>query len=206
MPGAAGGRVSYQIFDDPFRHAVGAVDEARAARLADAFPRWMLRESSRMAGGGKTYRVRAQSVYDHGRWLVDRGPLGTEWSGFLDECLVPDRITDLAGLLDLPGVPGRIELRLTEYTGGGWMSRHTDRPDKAFSQLVYFSPGWHREWGGELALFGNETARAPARVLYPGGGNVVAFARSERSWHEVRPVRENAEAARRALLIHGYWE
>jgi hypothetical protein len=197
--------MSYRTFDDPFRHALGDLAPAAAAGLAEEFPRWILRESSRASGGDKTYRVRVRTVYDHGHWLVDQGTLGAGWSRFLGDCLAPARISELAGLLGLPQIPSRIELRLTEYTGGGWMSRHTDRPEKAFSQLVYLSPGWRPEWGGELALFASATAASAARVLYPGGGNVVAFPRSGRSWHEVRPVRAQAGAARRALLVHGYW-
>ena len=86
------------------------------------------------------------------------------------------------------------------------MSRHTDRPDKSFSQVIYLCPDWQPSWGGGLALYEGAESDSPSRVVYPSAGNSVAFARSERSWHEVLGVTPEARTPRRALLIHGYNE
>jgi len=58
--------------------------------------------------------------------------------------------------------------------------------------------------GSELYLYSSETGAGPAAVSVPGPGTSLAFARSDRSWHEVMVVSAQAPQPRRAVLVTGY--
>ena len=57
---------------------------------------------------------------------------------------------------------------------------------------------------GQVGMNGSGATHAWLQVFLPGAGTSLAFARTDRSWHEVLPVSEAAPAPRRALLLHGY--
>jgi hypothetical protein len=171
--------------------------------LLASFPDELLDLSQRAGGSDKTFRTSTVTMHLRGDWKVLPDRLPGCWAGLL-RYLASDRYTsELASLLRIPPGPVELELRLTSYPRGGWMSRHTDRPDKLFSHNIYLCPGWQPEWGGELRLYDSATS-APGAVFLPGAGTSVAFARSDRSWHEVMPVSEQAPRPRRAVLVHGY--
>ncbi|MFC7304493.1 2OG-Fe(II) oxygenase [Streptomyces monticola] len=201
-----------QLHQLPFPHAVfdpGALlAPATAARLAATFPAGLLRTAT-TAGqerrSDKTYAVNAFTLHHHGRTAPEADRLDDSWRRLTGELAAPDYGRRICKLLGLPDADITVELRLTEYVRGGWMSRHTDRPDKAFSQNIYLCPGWRPQWGGGLGLYAEPRQALPVRTFTPGGGNSLAFARSDDSWHEVFPVTAQARAPRRALLVHAYW-
>jgi len=171
--------------------------------LFDTFPAG-LNASRRLAGGDKTYQVRMGTLHLRGEWGPELAGLADGWRRLARQLVESDYRDELAALLGLGGSRIELELRLTEYASGGWMSRHTDRPDKLFSQNIYFCPGWRPDWGGGLALYAGAEDPEPVTVFAPGRGNSVAFARTDRSWHEVLPVEPGPHPPRRALLVHGY--
>lgn len=194
---------------EPFPHLRFAeragFTDAVLARLVEDFPIGApLTESTRHYGGDKVYEMRTVTVYHCGQWRPAADELAPRLRQFLAELVDSDYRHRLAGLLGLPVGPVDLEVRLSAYPRGGWLSRHTDRPDKLFSQNIYLCPGWRPEWGGDLALHTGEHVHEPAAVFTPGAGNALAFARSDRSWHEVRPVSPLAEYPRRTVLVHGY--
>lgn len=198
-----------EIADHPFRHVCFGEDDglsaAEVALLLEAFPGAdALAGSRRTAGGDKTYSVRTATVHDSGRWTPVLDELHPRWQGFLRQLVDSDYRHRLAALLGLPPGPVELEVRLAEYPRGGWMSRHTDRPEKLFSQNIYLCPGWRPDWGGGLALYADEHDPDPVTVFVPGAGNSLAFARTDRSWHEVLPVSPAAPTPRRTVLVHGY--
>jgi Rps23 Pro-64 3,4-dihydroxylase Tpa1-like proline 4-hydroxylase len=198
--------MGYRAVDDPFRHLIGSeLSVGDVNLLVSLFPGHLLHDTARSANGDKTYQVRARTAYDQGVWTLGPDEIAPEWWYFLNRFVQGRRVAGIAEMLELPASPYRVELRLTEYAASGWMSRHTDRPDKAFSWIVYLATSWRRSWGGELALYADPASACPAAAIWPGPGTSVAFARSDHSWHEVRPVSASAEQPRRALLIHGYW-
>ncbi|MFR9770769.1 2OG-Fe(II) oxygenase [Nocardia sp. SC052] len=195
--------------DKPFPHLVFAEDtlltRAEADQLTATFPHWSaLTSSTRTQGSDKSYSMNTLLLHDRGRWLVRLEQLPDCWSNLLSG-LVESSYRDWL-VSRLCGTHDRVELevRLSEYPRGGWMSRHTDRPDKVFSQNIYLCPEWQPTWGGELRLYHHETAAHPQATYRPGAGTSVAFMRSDRSWHEVAAVSDTAAAPRRALLLHGY--
>ncbi|WP_353947422.1 2OG-Fe(II) oxygenase (plasmid) [Streptomyces sp. HUAS MG91] len=193
----------------PYPHVVfgpgtllGADD---TARLTATFPAHLLRTAHHRDGGDKTYTVNALTLHRHGTPAPELNDLDPVWHTVVARLAAPEHGHHMLRLLGLPTAPLDIEVRLTEYRRGGWMSRHTDRPDKAFSQNIYLCPGWQRHWGGGLGLYTTSSAPDPATTFQPGDGNSLAFARSENSWHEVFPVDPRARAPRRALLLHAHW-
>jgi hypothetical protein len=198
-----------EVSDHPFRHVrfpeAAGLTAAEVARLLEVFPgEGALTGSRRTAGGDKTYSVRTATVHHGGRWTPVLDALHPLWREFLGRIVEPDYRHRLAALLGLPAGPVELEVRLAEYPRGGWMSRHTDRPEKLFSQNIYLCPDWRPDWGGGLALYAGEHAPDPVSVFVPGAGNSLAFARTDRSWHEVLPVSPPAPVPRRTVLVHGY--
>jgi hypothetical protein len=198
-----------RVSEHPFRHVTFGEDtvvpRAVADRLIEAFPGPdTLVGTRRSHGGDKTYAMNTVALHERGRWHVPPDRLAPCWQEFLVDLVESDYRYGMARLLDIPEAAIELEVRLTEYPRGGWLSRHTDRPDKLFSQNIYLCRGWRPEWGGGLALYADEHVADPAVVLVPGTGTSVAFARSDHSWHEVTPVSDLAGAPRRALLVHGY--
>lgn len=196
-----------QLRAEPFPHAVFGADTllsgAEVARLVATAP-VAPTTSRRAAGGDKTYEVTMLTLYDRGSWAPQLSELDASWRSLAHRFADTGYAERLAGLLGVPPGPVELELRLTEYRVGGWMSRHTDRPDKLFSQNIYLCPDWSPAWGGGLALYADEHQPDAAAVFVPGAGTSLAFARSDRSWHEVLPVAADAALPRRALLLHGY--
>lgn len=198
-----------ELVDEPFRHArfaeYSGLSRTELDELVAAFPlEEPLRASGRRRCGDKTYAMLTVTVHRAGRWTTATADLAPRLQEFLAGLVESDYRHRLAQLLGVPPGPVGLEVRLAVYPRGGWMSRHTDRPDKLFSQNIYLCPGWSADWGGDLALYGEEHAAEPAGVVLPGAGNSVAFARSTRSWHEVRPVLPAARRPRRTVLIHGH--
>jgi hypothetical protein len=200
-----GGRVA----DHPFLHCEfgpdSIVSTSAVSSLLNSFPHGMMqRAASRSEGSDKNYYVAHLNVYDRGAWVTPAAGLAPAWRRLLGYLVGPSYAAAIRSLLDLDDVPMSIEMRLSCYPSGGWMSRHTDRPDKLFSHNIYLCPEWDPAWGGELAMYGSATDSLPARVVVPGAGNSVAFRRSDSSWHEVKAVTTESARPRRAVLVHGY--
>lgn len=194
---------------EPFPHfefdAVAFIPGGSVAELVDSFPeRLMLGAKLRGAGSDKSYLVDHRGVFDHGSWLIEPDRLPGPWHRLLSYLTSSEYSDAVRALLGLGDAKVRIEVRLSSYPSGGWMSRHTDRPDKLFSHNIYLCPEWNTEWGGGLALYATAQCEQPVRIVCPGPGNSVLFARSDSSWHEVMAVSASAARPRRAVLIHGY--
>lgn len=198
-----------QVCHRPYLHCVfepdSIVTRTEVDVLLDTFPEDLMRAPAlRTAGTDKNYLVSHLDVFDRGRWATPPDALPPPWRSLVRYLTGADYAAAIRRVLDLGDVPMAIEVRISRYPRGGWMSRHTDRPDKVFSHNVYLCPDWDPVWGGELALYDGADAHEPSRSVLPGAGNSVAFRRSDHSWHEVMPVAEDAGRPRCAVLVHGY--
>jgi len=86
--------------------------------------------------------------------------------------------------LDLTGRPILITVRGRSGPGDGQV--HTDAPWKLVTVLIYMNPGWEAE-GGRLRLLRSPRLDDVAEEIPPEWGVLVAFRRSDRSYHGHRP-------------------
>lgn len=82
--------------------------------------------------------------------------------------------------LNLSGLPTTLTVR--GHCGKGDGQIHTDSVSKVISILIYTNPTW-QDSGGRLRLLRARNIDDTAAEVVPAGGNLVAFRRSERSWH-----------------------
>jgi SM-20-related protein len=72
---------------------------------------------------------------------------------------------------------------------------HTDTPSKIVSALIYLNRVWDADGGRIRVLRGSDSLDDWAEEIPPVDGTMLAFRRSERSWHGHRPF-----AGRRRVL------
>jgi SM-20-related protein len=75
---------------------------------------------------------------------------------------------------------------------------HTDTPSKIVSALIYLNEAWAADGGRIRVLRGSNSLDNVAEEIPPVGGTMLAFRRSERSWHGHKPF----EGRRRVLQIN----
>ncbi|MDS0139290.1 MULTISPECIES: 2OG-Fe(II) oxygenase family protein [unclassified Amycolatopsis] len=124
------------------------------------------------------------------------------WRRLIADLTEGTYLRDVAALLRQPVASG-LEIRLVRHAGGDWLSPHTDRADKLFSHIFYFTRGWRAEWGGCLEILeGDDPASVAGRVV-PELGASALLARADNSWHQVSRVRGAPPVDRTSLLVHG---
>lgn len=80
----------------------------------------------------------------------------------------------------LSGRPTTITVRGRCAWGDGQI--HTDSASKIITILIYLNSIWH-DRGGRLRLLRGKNMEDMATEVIPSGGNLVAFLRSDHSWH-----------------------
>jgi SM-20-related protein len=184
----------------PFRHleVPGILDRNAACALREAFPRTAL--TIRRAGTDKSYIVANKRILE-----VDgtRRTGSKPWNRFLDAVISPDYRSYLAEVSGTSLSDALVEVDLNAYAVAGYMSPHTDRPEKLLSHIIYLSPYWREEWGGQLALLESAEARA-ARTVTPRWPYSILLPRSDHSWHSVISVAPDARRRRLTIQI-SFW-
>jgi SM-20-related protein len=127
------------------------------------------------------------AVKDHGSYpmaTVSCPPLFAELARELEGAEMRAAIEDKFGL-SLAGRPTMITLR--GYGDGDDGGIHTDSATKLITVLLYMNPEWH-EAAGRLRLLrrGDDLSDYAAEVA-PVAGTLVAFRRSDRSFHGHQP-------------------
>ena len=64
---------------------------------------------------------------------------------------------------------------------------HTDHPSKVITVLLYFNQGWTRPEGQLRLLRSNADIEDYAAEVVPLGGTLLAFRRTDHSWHGHKP-------------------
>ena len=82
--------------------------------------------------------------------------------------------------VDLSGRPTTVTVRGRCAGGDGQI--HTDSVGKIITILIYLNLGWDNS-GGRLRLLRAKNIEDVAAEVVPSGGNLVAFLRSDHSWH-----------------------
>jgi len=83
--------------------------------------------------------------------------------------------------MDLPALPTTVTVRkYCERTDG---NIHTDHKSKVLTVLVYFNTEWHHEEGQLRMLRCRDDIENYAAQVTPLGGTLLAFRRTDHSWH-----------------------
>ena len=83
--------------------------------------------------------------------------------------------------LDLPALPTTVTVRkFCERTDG---NIHTDHRSKIITVLVYFNETWEHEEGQLRLLRDKDNIENYAAQIAPLGGTLLAFRRTDHSWH-----------------------
>jgi SM-20-related protein len=83
--------------------------------------------------------------------------------------------------MDLPSLPTTVTVRkFCERTDG---NIHTDHKSKVITVLVYFNEQWEHEEGQLRLLRSKDNIEDYAAQVTPLGGTLLAFRRTDHSWH-----------------------
>jgi SM-20-related protein len=123
---------------------------------------------------------------------------GPRFSSFIAELEGPDFRRAIAGKfgIDLEGRPTLITVRgRTRATDG---KIHTDTGTKIITVLIYFNQQWEEDGGRLRILRSPDNLNDFAEEVSPYGGTLLAFRRSQNSWHGHEPF----EGPRRAIQLN----
>jgi SM-20-related protein len=120
----------------------------------------------------------------HGSFPLDAVGSSGPWFARLAEELVDEplrRVVEEKFALDLAGRPTMITVR--GHSDGKDGRIHTDSATKIITMLIYLNPEWHDEAGRLRLLRGPDDLSDFVAEIPPLAGAMVAFRRSERSFH-----------------------
>ena len=123
-----------------------------------------------------------------------------------------DVIENVSGYSDLQADRQFTGAGMQRYYNGGFSEIHLDSNRHPFDStlhhrvnlIVFLTPGWQPEWGGELVLWSGENGRPhqPAISIQPEFNRGVVFAVTSKSWHSVNRIRCLGDCARNSLVIY----
>lgn len=190
---------------EPFRYALwhNPIPPQKALLLAQEFPTDGFERSERKEGSNKTYSFLVRKAVEKSRRLRSLDSLSPAWQAFIEFLLGPvyrDAVAEVVGerLID-----HEIDIGFFVFTCGNAISVHTDKLNKAVTNVLYFGQNWQPTWGGQLSLYerrSNGTFEAFKQIL-PELGNGFLMVPSSEAWHGVSAVSPNALASRLTLQI-----
>jgi hypothetical protein len=123
---------------------------------------------------------------------------GPRFASFLAELEAPEfrEAIERKFGLSLGGRPTMITVRGRTGDGDGYI--HTDTATKIITVLIYFNRGWEADGGRLRILRGPRDLDDYAEEVSPYGGTLLAFRRSDTSWHG----HEKFEGQRRAIQLN----
>lgn len=123
---------------------------------------------------------------------------GRRFAAFLAELDAPELRHAMAEKfgVSLEGRPTMVTVRGRTGDGDGFI--HTDTASKIITVLIYFNRGWEADGGRLRILRGPTDLNDYAEEVSPYGGTLLAFRRSETSWHG----HEKFAGQRRAIQLN----
>jgi hypothetical protein len=121
-------------------------------------------------------------IEDTGSFPVESVRFGSGFKSLVDALESEEFRKEFEGKfqMDLSGRPTTITVRGRCAGTDGQI--HTDSVGKIITVLIYLNPTWD-ESGGRLRLLREKSIDAVAAEVVPSHGNLVAFVRSDHSWH-----------------------
>lgn len=108
---------------------------------------------------------------------------GPAFAALMDELQGPELATAIGDIFDLElaTLPTTVTVRkFCERTDG---NIHTDHKSKIITVLVYFNESWEHEDGQLRLLRSKDNIEDYAAQVPPLGGTLLAFRRTDHSWH-----------------------
>jgi hypothetical protein len=194
---------------DPYPHVVIPAFFSRgfAQRLLDDFPAFEERFAKGETGevGGKATRRDVRDISDAYREVDD----------FIQTPEFLNLMSEITGIPDL--------MYDAEYHGGGThenlhgqklythvdFNYHPKGWHRRLNLIVYLSPEWEQEWGGNLELHSNpwDTSTDRGKTLSTAFNQAVLFETSEHSWHGFGPINlpeDRRHLSRKSFAIYMY--
>lgn len=112
-----------------------------------------------------------------------------------------EALSRLTGV-DLTGLD--LEANVFSYPPGSFQEPHPDLPEKIVTHVLWFNEAWDASHGGCLRILRSSDEADVARELLPELGFSAVFVRSERSWHSVTAIADDAPLDRRAVVATFY--
>jgi hypothetical protein len=137
-------------------------------------------------------------IAESGSYPVAQLSFGPAFQTFLDE-LASDEFRDAFAEkfgVDLAGRPHTITVRGRCSPRDGRI--HTDTKSKIITILIYMNPDWEHAGGRLRLLKSNQNLDDPIMEVPPAAGTLLAFKRSDNSWHGHKPF----EGERRVIQFN----
>jgi hypothetical protein len=205
IKGAADGK---QYFDEPYRHLVidDFYDPALAKVCLDTFPAlgdpsW---EHQNDADIEVKYRTTWKSEFDVPDGIIDAVRI-------LNSAEVLKAIGDRVGVPKIVPDPYFTGGGLNITTRGGLLDVHVDGNyhdatglNRRLNALVYLTPGWQPEWGGEFGIY-DKTGQNCIKKVAPLFNRLVVFDSHDFSFHGLPdPVAFPEGVPRRSIILYYY--
>ena len=126
-------------------------------------------------------------IAESGSFAVAQLSYGSNFAELLDEMASEEfrkAFEDKFGL-DLAGRPYTVTVRGRCSPKDGRI--HTDTKSKIITILIYMNPEWEHSGGRLRLLRSSESLDDPIMEVPPAAGTLLAFKRSENSWHGHKP-------------------
>ncbi len=177
---------------DRLRNAEFKSDPFRWGHLTETFSSIECAERLRRDFPVEGFRVIAQPQGDKTYLLCGRAldPVDSPiWQALVEELkgAAYQAAIEASSGLDLTGLD--LELTVWRQLPGGYLSPHTDKPDKVLTHLIYFgSSVWSEGAGGALRILRSANLEDPAATIQPRLGASAFIVRSDHSWHGYLPI------------------
>lgn len=159
---------------------------------------------------------RAHGQQSHDRWILHWRPgldLAPPWRDFIAELEGPGYLAFLRRLLGLTGTP-LLTFEWYYAWNGCSVSPHCDARRKIATHIFYFvsEEEWPPEWGGDILILDDERRfpahsapsfdqlKTAARLRAVGNASLL-FARTDHSWHGVRPLTSPEGMLRKLFIV-----
>jgi SM-20-related protein len=118
-----------------------------------------------------------------GNLSVDDVNYGVAFRKFLEECRGPEFAAQIGRKFDLDLSRSPVTITVRKYCEKSDGNIHTDHPSKVITVLVYFNQDWSSNDGRLRFLRSDGDIEDYAAEVPPIGGTLLAFRRTDVSWH-----------------------
>lgn len=191
----------HERHDEPYTwvHLNQVLPDDLLPRLEEEFPT----DLDRSLSAHQHYQLLDLTVVDRGQVTAQAQGLTALWRDVIDALLAPSFRQYVEAITGADLASTELKVRLCEYGPGDYMTAHTDKPDRVATAIVYLSSKWEPAWGGQLDILtraDDHDLEAIAATVWPLQNTGVVFVRSDRSFHVVRAVTNEAPRTRRTIL------